>query len=392
MPDDASMRHRPPFRRPPSSCSERVVRRPAGAGRRARRRRRGWASGLSSLGRRSSGSSSSRPSVGPSSDGWSVAARVMPSVLGRYAAAGRTTPEGWRVRALRPAAGAPGRAGAARSRGVTAWPSPSRGKGHSPSASAWSAGTPRRGQVADRLRRRSRSRCAAPRRSRGRPSAPCPGTTTVSAADQVEHHVEGAAATPAGSSRRRTPGGAALLDQVAGEHDVGVRRPAPPRRRRCGRARGGPARPAGRRGRGRGREEKVWSAGTISVSSTSSRCGSSSSSAYRSLIRSPASTVRSAATSWAWIGTSPYAVAEGAVAEGVVEVLVGVDDRRHRRRRRGRGRRRRSPAPPGPTPGCRRPAGRPSPPTRQTLTSNHSCRATHTRSATSVNPVTTPDA
>ena len=50
------------------------------------------------------------------------------------------------------------------------------------------------------------------------------------------------------------------------------------------------------------------SAGTISVAWTSSRCGSAtlSGSSYRALIRSPAGTVFSAATSCACTGMAPY--------------------------------------------------------------------------------------
>ena len=70
-------------------------------------------------------------------------------------------------------------------------------------------------------------------------TAPWPGTTTDVARGQAEHEVEASAATPSGSSRRRTPARArvGLLDQVAGQQRRRRRGRARPGRRRCGRGR-----------------------------------------------------------------------------------------------------------------------------------------------------------
>ena len=191
-------------------------------------------------------------------------------------------------------------AGARRSRSATALVSPSRGNGHSPSASARSAGTP----AAARSRivwATIAMRVALLLDEVAVDQRAVPGHDDRVAADQVEHDVERCRASRADGSPRRTPAG---------------RSPRPGRRRAATSAsatrttaspevwpRPGWASSTCRSPRSRTRtEEKVWSATTISVSRTSSRCGSSWSSAYRSLIRSPASTVRAAASSCAWIG------------------------------------------------------------------------------------------
>ena len=83
-------------------------------------------------------------------------------------------------------------------------------------------------------------------------------------------------------------GGAGLLDQVAGEQHVGVGHPHDQVAARCGRGRGAPARPAGRRGRGPAREENVLvGRHDLGGSRTSSRVRVVGLVGVRCLIRSP---------------------------------------------------------------------------------------------------------
>ena len=74
----------------------------------------------------------------------------------------------------------------------------------------------------------------------------------------------------------------------------------------------------------------MWSAGTGSVSRTSSRCGSSGSVVVPLL--DPLARLEGAGRRLVVRvdGDAAEGLAEGAVAEGVVEVLVGVEDRGHR--------------------------------------------------------------
>ena len=260
--------------------------------------------------------------------------------------------------------------GGARSRVRTAWASPSRGKGQSPSAERPVDRHARGGQVADGLGD-DPDRVALlldevavdeRRRARARPRCRCVRLSTT-------------------SRRARPLQGVAVVAErpVARSPRPGRRRAA--RRRRATRTTRSPEvwpRPGWTSSTSRSprssatAEEKVWSAGTISVSAAPRDAGRRARRRTACLTRSPAARVRSAALSWAWIGTGAVRLAERAVAEGVVEVLVGVDDRGHRADARARGRRRRWPGPLGRTPGCRRPAGRRRLATRQTLTSNHS--------------------
>ncbi len=120
-----------------------------------------------------------------------------------------------------------------------------------------------------------------------------------------------------------------LLHEVAGEHQVGVGHAHAPGRRRCGRVRGAPARPSGPRGRPRGPRRTSRSAARSGSRRSRRACGSESSAARLPLQRGPAA---GQGLGGRFVGDHRQAVVrlgEDGVAEGVVEVLVGVDDRDH---------------------------------------------------------------
>ena len=180
-----------------------------------------------------------------------------------------------------------------------------RGNGHSPSASARSAGTPAAARsrivwatIAIALRCSSTN-------SRST-TAPCPGTTTVAACDQAEHDVEAAAATRAGSSPRRTPG---ARSPRPGRRPAARRRRHPHDRVAAGVAAAGvhqldqPVAEVERRRR----REGVVGRHDLGREDLVAR-GSSGSSAYRCLTRSPPRPVRSPRPSRGHgSGTSPKA-------------------------------------------------------------------------------------
>ena len=198
-----------------------------------------------------------------------------------------------------------------------------------------STGTPRRGQVADRLGDDA-DRVALLLDEVAVDGRAVPGHDDRVGAEQAEHEVEARAASPAGSSRRRTTGGphsstrspasstsasatrttsvaggvaAAGVDQLD-QPVAEVERPAT--------------------------EENVWSAGTISVARTSSRCGSSGSSAYRSLIRSPAvDRARGGRPRGRGSARSPYASRNAPLPKVWSKCSWVLTTADHRRRRRG---------------------------------------------------------
>ena len=168
-------------------------------------------------------------------------------------------------------------AAAARSRGVRRARAPRRGRATRPRRARRAPARPaRRGRGSSRPPRRSRR--AAPRRSPCRRAAPCPGTTTLPGGEQADHQVQGGRPlhrVAVGAEARHRRAQRRLLDEVAGEHHVGVADPDDARRRRCARDRGAPARPAGRRGRPRGpRRTSRWAA-RPGWPAMSAPCGSS---------------------------------------------------------------------------------------------------------------------
>ena len=244
----------------PSLCA----RPPAGAGRRARRRPPAGRAGC----RRSAGDRRGAGRRGPSAGRpRRTTRRRSRSVPGSRVVSTRwpaeaSHPQGWKG-LLRPAAARVRRAAARRTRGRTALTRPSRGNGHSPSASARSAGTP------DAARSRIvwatmaiASRCSSTKS--WSTSAPCPGTTTVSGPQQAEHDVERAAARPADSSRPRRPAAplSSIRSPASSTSTSSTRTTASPSEW----PRPGCASSTCRSPRSRTRtEEKVWSATTISV-------------------------------------------------------------------------------------------------------------------------------
>ena len=243
-----------PARPPRSPRARRRSCRPAGRARRGRPRRSssGSASGLSSLGWRSSGRPSSVMPSGSRSDSLMVSTSVDPvrviTPSERHAHGPTAQISGSRFWPR----------GAARSPARTASPAAPPGTATRPRRAPASTGTPgRRGRGWSRRRRRAR--CAGARRSpgpparRGRARRRC-GVSSPSTS-------RGSAATPAARSPPTVRRRRGLLDQVAGEHARRRRAPGPPGRRRCGRGRGGRARPSGRRGRDAAPRRRSWSAG-----------------------------------------------------------------------------------------------------------------------------------
>ena len=189
---------------------------------------RGSASGLSSEGWRSSGSWSS---LMPADVVAALADSLMPP---RYVARLRSRSRSSRSlldhlsaarpSALRREAGASGCGGAARSPAATAALQPLARVGPLAGVERLLQRDAAAGQVADRSRRRCRSRCAAVSTNSRSTGAPWPGTTTVAGVSQPEHDVEAERPVhrPGVVAERRRGG---LLDQVPGEHDVDVRYP-----------------------------------------------------------------------------------------------------------------------------------------------------------------------
>ncbi len=200
----------------------------------------------------------------------------------------------------------------------------------SPPAPGRRARRGRRGRGSSGPPRRSRS--AAPARSRGPTGAPCPGTTTVSGPDSssTRSSDHGHSSGKQSVAVRRHPG---LLDEVAGEQHVRVIEAydevaagvAATRVHQLDR----PVAEVDRRDRGEGavrRDDRR-------VRDLLGRAGrrASSSAALRLLAGGDRSS--RPRDSWAVIGTSPYSSRKARVAEGVVEVVVGVHQADHRPRR-----------------------------------------------------------